>query len=83
MNELIRSPRMAGHVVRKARKARGWSQDQLAKRMNVRQATISKLETGNPNARMEVFFNALIALELELMVAPRSAGTETDFGNLY
>jgi HTH-type transcriptional regulator/antitoxin HipB len=74
---------MAGHVVRKARKARGWSQDQLAKRMNVRQATISKLETGSPNTRMEVFFDALTALELELTAGPRVTESEIDFGDLY
>lgn len=81
MADLVRSPRMAGDLVRKARKARGWSQTELASRMNVRQATVSKLEAGEPATRMEVFFDALTALKLELIVSTRSSAA--DFANLF
>lgn len=73
MSNLIRSPGMAGDIVRKARLARCWTQTELASRMNVRQATVSKLEAGEPATQMAVFFDALTALELELNVSPRSA----------
>ena len=46
MVDLVRSPRMAGALVRKARLAQDLTQKELAARMNVRQATISKLESG-------------------------------------
>lgn len=81
MSDLVRSPRMAGDLVRKARKARGWSQTELASRMNVRQATVSKLESGEPATRMEVFFDALTALQLELVVSKR--GSDADFADLF
>ena len=81
MADLIRSPRMAGDLVRKARRARGWSQTELGNRMNVRQATVSKLEAGEPATRMEVFFDALTALGLELVVSDR--GGATDFGEMF
>jgi len=81
MTDLVRSPRMAGDLVRKARRARGWSQTELANRMNVRQATVSKLEAGEPATRMEVFFDALTALGLELVVSDR--GDATDFGEMF
>ncbi len=81
MSDLVRSPRMAGDLVRKARKARRWSQTELASRMNVRQATVSKLEAGEPATRMEVFFDALTALKLELVVSTR--GGDTDFADLF
>ena len=64
MSDLVRSPRMAGDIVRKARLERSWTQSELASRMNVRQATVSKLESGEPATRMEVFFDALAALFL-------------------
>lgn len=81
MSDLVRSPRMAGDVVRKARLAAGWSQAELAARMRVRQATVSKLEAGEPATRMEVFFDAMSALGLELVAARR--GSKADFGDLF
>lgn len=72
---------MAGTLVRKARRARGWSQTELATHMNVRQATISKLEAGEPATRMEVFFDALSALGLELVASER--GVKTSFSELF
>lgn len=81
MTDLIRSPRMAGDLVRKARRARGWTQVELASHMNVRQATVSKLEAGEPATRMEVFFDALTALRLELVASERDGNT--DFGEIF
>ncbi|WP_155839849.1 helix-turn-helix domain-containing protein [Hyphomonas jannaschiana] len=81
MSDLVRSPRMAGELVRKARLAAGLSQAELAERMRVRQATVSKLESGEPATRMAVFFDALTALGLELVVAKR--GSKADFGDLF
>jgi len=72
---------MAGALVRKARRAHGWSQAELGSRMNVRQATVSKLEAGEPATRMEVFFDALLALGLELVVSERS--DSADFAEIF
>ncbi|MEZ5987089.1 MAG: helix-turn-helix transcriptional regulator [Hyphomonas sp.] len=72
---------MAGELVRKARLAAGLSQAELAERMRVRQATVSKLESGEPATRMAVFFDALTALGLELVAAKR--GGKADFGDLF
>ena len=49
--------------------------------MNVRQATVSKLEAGEPATRMEVFFDALTALKLELVSSTR--GGDADFADLF
>ena len=67
MLDLVRSPRMAGDLVRKARRARGWTQVEL--------------EAGEPGTRMEVFFDALTALGLELVVSVR--GGKPDFGEMF
>ncbi len=81
MADLVRSPRMAGALVRKARLAQGWTQKELAARMNVRQATISKLESGEPATRLAVLFDALAALGIELAVAIR--GGKSDFKDMF
>jgi HTH-type transcriptional regulator / antitoxin HipB len=81
MSDLVRSLRMARDVVRKARLAAVWTQAGLGARMRVRRATVSKLESGEPATRMEVFFDAVTALGLELVVAKR--GGKADFGDLF
>lgn len=81
MADLVRSPRMAGTLVRKARLAQGLTQKELAARMNVRQATISKLESGEPATRMAVLFDALAALGLEFDVKTR--GGKSGFGDMF
>lgn len=81
MADLVRSPRMAGELVRKARLDAGWTQAELAARMRVRQATVSKLEAGAPATRMEVFFDAMTALGLDLVANKR--GGRADFGKLF
>jgi HTH-type transcriptional regulator / antitoxin HipB len=81
MADLVRSPRMAGALVRKARLAQGLTQKELAARMNVRQATISKLESGEPATRMAVLFDALAALGLELAVSTR--GGKSGFEDMF
>lgn len=81
MPDLVRSPRMAGALIRKARLARGWTQQELAERMNVRQATVSKLESGVPATRLAVLFDALAALGLELVSTTR--GEKADLGDIF
>ena len=81
MTYIVRSPRMAGAVVRKARLAQGLTQKELADRMNVRQATISKLESGEPATRMAVLFDALAALGLEITVTTR--GGKSNFEEVF
>ncbi len=81
MSDLVRSPRMAGEIVRKARKARGWTQAELSAHMGVRQATVSKLESGVSTTSMSVFFDALTALELDLLVSDRS--DQSDVSELF
>ena len=74
MADRARSCRMAGDIIRKARLERGLTQAELASRMNSRQATVSKLEAGEPATRLHVFFDALTALGLEAVLSPRGKG---------
>jgi HTH-type transcriptional regulator / antitoxin HipB len=74
--DLIRSSRMAGLAVKRARLAQGLTQAALAAKVGTRQATISKLEAGEPATRMHVLIDVLAALGMELQSMPRSTGSD-------
>jgi HTH-type transcriptional regulator / antitoxin HipB len=74
--DLIRSSRMAGLAVKRARLAQGLTQAALAAKVGIRQATISKLEAGEPATRMHILIDVLAALGMELQSMPRSTGSE-------
>ena len=74
MVTLIRTPKDIGHALRQARKARQLTQGQLAQRSGVRQETISKIENGMANTKLETVFDLLAALDAELTVQDRSKG---------
>lgn len=72
MNDLARSPKQIGNLIRRARKKRRLNQSELGDLAGLRQATISLIETGNPAARIETLLTLLSALDLEFQIAPRS-----------
>lgn len=51
--------------------------------MHVRQATISKLEAGEPATQLRILMEALAALDLELVIRPRSAASNDDIEVLF
>lgn len=81
MAELARSSRQIGALIRRHRERAGLTQAQLAGRVGTRQATISKAEAGHPIANFTLF-KILAALDLELLIAPRSKGKATDIADL-
>jgi len=81
MNEPARDPKQIGSVLRRVRKKRALSQQQLADKAGLRQETISLIETGNPAARIETLLAVLSVLDLEFQIAPRSKGWSQDLEN--
>lgn len=82
MIDLARSPQQIGNLIRRARKKRTLSQQELGQKTGLRQETISLVENGNPGAKIETLLSILSALDLEFHIAPRSkdweAETESD-----
>lgn len=58
--------------LRSARRARGLSQQELAARLGLRQRQISDLERGAVDMRLSTIQNVARALDLELMLVPRT-----------
>lgn len=83
MNDLARTPKQIGNLIRRARKKRGWNQSELGSKARLRQETISLIETGNPASKLETILAVLAALDLEFQIAPRSKGHASDIEDLF
>jgi len=78
MQDIARNPNQIGNLIRRARRKRDLSQQQLGKKAGLRQETISLVENGNPSARIETLLSILSALDLEFRIAPRSRDWNTE-----
>lgn len=75
MTDLARSASQLGAIVKRRRRLKQLTQTQLAAHIGARQATISGLEAGAAGTRLSTLLEVLAALELELIVQPRSKGS--------
>ena len=71
MPSLVRSPKLLGEALRRARRAAGPTKTELGQRTNRRQATISGLENGE-GATLDTVFAVLTVLKLDLEFAGRN-----------
>jgi HTH-type transcriptional regulator / antitoxin HipB len=67
----VRSPEALGRAVRAARTRAGLTQAELAERARANRYAIVILESGHQTRAIEILFDALAALDLELVVRPR------------
>ncbi len=82
MDTIARTPLQLGNQIRQRRRQLGLTQQQLAAKIGVRQHTISDLET-TAAARTATLLTALAALDLELVIRPRTKGSENDIEALF
>jgi HTH-type transcriptional regulator / antitoxin HipB len=81
--QIARTEKHLGAIVRRARKKAGLSQGILGERIHLRQGTISRLEAGEPAVQLHTVMETLSALGLELVVRPRTSGTTADIEDLF
>jgi HTH-type transcriptional regulator/antitoxin HipB len=67
----IRSPEALGRTIRRAREQTGLTQAELAVRARATRQAIVTLEGGHETRALELIFDALATLGLELAVHPR------------
>lgn len=82
MDQPTRTQPQLGALIRRARKAAGLTQGELGELVRRRQATVSTLEAGE-GATLDTLFAALAALDLELVVRPRTKGSRAQLGDLF
>jgi HTH-type transcriptional regulator / antitoxin HipB len=83
MEQIARDPRQIGAALRRQRKRLGVSQDRLGKKIGLRQATISSLESGDAGTKLGTLLDALSALDLELVIRTRTKGRQTDIEDIF
>ena len=83
MDPIARTTKQVGTAIRRYRRLRSLTQADLGELMNARQATVSKLEGGQPTTQLTTLINALTALDLELTIRPRSKASTTDLESLF
>ena len=84
MNEQIaRSPKQVGDAMRRRRRSQGLNQTDLGNKTRLRQATISGLEAGEPGTQLRTLFDVITALDLELVIRPRTKATNEKIEELF
>ena len=82
MDPIARTPQQLGAAIRRKRRQLGISQQALGDLVHIRQATISRLEAGEPATRLQTLFDALSALDLEIVIRPRTKGSVAAIENV-
>lgn len=83
MDQIARTAPQIGAVVRRQRRQLSLSQQALGSRIRLRQATISKLEAGEPATRLQTLLDVLATLDLEVVIRPRTKGAITDLEDMF
>lgn len=83
MEQIARTTKQVAAAVRRIRRQQGMTQSQLGKKINLRQATISKLEAGEEATLLQTLLDTLAALNLELVIRPRTKASPGDIERLF
>ncbi|MCL3880722.1 helix-turn-helix domain-containing protein [Marivita sp. GX14005] len=78
MDLSARTAEQIGEAIRRARKARGWTQGDVSARTNLRVATISSLENGDAGTKLATLLAVMAALGLEFRLAERGGSVEIE-----
>ena len=83
MEQISRTAEQLGAIIRRQRRRRGLSQGQLGSKVQLRQATISSLEAGEPGTQLRTLFDVLTALDLEIVVRLRTKVSAAEIEDLF
>jgi HTH-type transcriptional regulator/antitoxin HipB len=81
--QIARNEKQLGAILRRARRNAGLTQAGVGKTIYLRQGTVSRLEAGKPAIQLYTLFQALAALELELVVRVRTKGDPADIEKIF
>jgi HTH-type transcriptional regulator / antitoxin HipB len=83
MEQIGRTEKQIGAVIRRKRRQLRLTQQELGSKIQLRQATISKLEAGEPATQLRTLLDALAALDLELVIRPRSKASTDQIEDIF
>lgn len=82
MDNIARTPKQIGAVIQRQRRQSKLTQNQLGAKIKLRQATVSKLEAGEPTL-LGTLLDVLGALNLEIVIRPRTKGSPQDIEDIF
>ena len=83
MKQNARTAKQIGAIVRRARRNAGLTQTELGNKIGMRQATVSKLENGEPATRLSTLLDALTVLGLEIIIDTRGKDAQSSLGDIF
>lgn len=83
MENIARTEKQLGAILRRARKQQQLTQGSLGEKIHLRQGTISRLEAGQPAVQLRTLMEALSALKLEIVVRPRSEARAAEILDIF
>lgn len=83
MKQSARTAKQIGAIIRRARRNAGMTQSELGAKIGLRQATLSKLERGEPATRLSTLLDTLSALGLETVIDERGRVSARDLEDLF
>ena len=76
MEPIARTSTQIGAAIRRRRRRLSLRQGDVGSRTNLRQATISALENGEPGTQIRTLVNVMAALGLEMVIRERSKAAD-------
>lgn len=83
MNSIARTPKQIGDAIRRQRRKLGLNQSELGEKTQLRQATISAVENGEAGTQLRTLCDVLAALDLELVIRPRTKGSAEAIEDIF
>ena len=83
MNQSARTAKQIGAIIRRARRNADLTQAELGKKIGLRQATISKLEKGEPATQIGTLLDVLTAMGLEIIIDKRGKAAPRSLDDLF
>jgi HTH-type transcriptional regulator/antitoxin HipB len=83
MEQIVRTAKQVGAAIRRVRRAKSLTQSGVGSKTRMRQGTISRLETGEADTQIRTLFEVLSALDLEIVIRPRSKASAKDIEELF
>jgi HTH-type transcriptional regulator/antitoxin HipB len=80
---IARTSKQVGAAIRRRRRALGMNQKQVGKKTHLRQATISGLEAGEDGTQLRTLFGVLTALNMELVIRPRTKSSTDKMEEMF
>src|SRR5262249_44776957 len=81
-NHVARTPKQLGSLLKQRRMELKLTQGDLATRIRLRQSTVSSMET-SAQVRTATLLSALAALDLEMVIRPRTKTSAADIEALF